>query len=265
LDGQLLLNIELIPHEVEGQLIAQRMCDGYVNATAMCKVVGKLFGHYNALKSTQEFLLELSSDIGIPISGLVIVIKGGNSYEQGTWVHPDVAMNLGQWCSPKFAVAVAKWVREWMTGKFSVKGELPYHIRRYLANRSEIPSTHWSMLNELTFAIVGPLEKEGYTLPDKMVPDISEGKMFCNWLRKSHNTDPSAFPTYRHRYEDGRVVDARLYPNQLLPVFRDHLHRVWIPQRMVSYFKERDPVALTYINKSQLLLESINSVGAITA
>ena len=61
----------------------------------MCKAVGKMLGHYLENKTTKDFLEELASDIGIPISGLVIVRKGGKTAEQGTWVHPDVAINLG--------------------------------------------------------------------------------------------------------------------------------------------------------------------------
>jgi hypothetical protein len=234
---------------MDGQLVPQRMADGYVNATAMCKTCGKQMNHYLETKSAKEFLAELSLDTGIPVSDLVIITKGGRHELQGTWVHPDVAINLGQWCSPKFAVAVVRWVRDWMDGKITVKAELPYHIIRYMANRSEIPATHWSMLNDLTFAIVAPLETDGYTLPDNMVPDISEGRMFSDWLRKVKGVDPGPFPRYNHRYADGRTVSARLYPNELLADFRAHLHTVWIPQRMRAYFAERDPKALQYLPK----------------
>lgn len=246
---QMMLSLQLIPHEVSGEIIPQRMHDGYVNATSMCKATGKLFGHYHALQSTKDFLEALSLDIGIPISSLVVAIKGGNRLQQGTWVHPDVAINLAQWCSPKFAVAVARWVREWMAGKVSNRAELPHHIKRYLANQAEIPHTHFSMLNELTFGLVAPLESNGYTLPDSMIPDISEGRMFCEWLREAHGVEPKQFPTYRHSYLDGRVVEAKLYPNEWLAEFRKHFHEVWIPTRMVKYFETRDPKALPYLQK----------------
>jgi len=116
-ESQMLLS--LISHEVDGLSIPQRVTDGYINATALCQASGKQFGHYLANKNTKAFLEELSSDIGIPISELVIVTKGGNARTQGTWMHPDIAVNLGQWLSPKFAVLVSKWVREWMSGKFA--------------------------------------------------------------------------------------------------------------------------------------------------
>ena len=46
--------------------------------------------------------------MGIPISELVIAKRGGS--KQGTFVHPDIAINLGQWLSPKFAVQVSRRV-----------------------------------------------------------------------------------------------------------------------------------------------------------
>lgn len=71
--------------------------------------------------------------------------------------------------------------------------------------------------------------------------------MFSRWLREEKGIEPKSFPTYRHQYEDGRVVDAWLYPNSLLAEFRDHFHNVWLPTRCHAYFAERDPQALTYL------------------
>jgi hypothetical protein len=50
-------------------------------------------------------------------------IKKGNSsdFEQGSWVHPDLAIQLAQWISSKFALQVSKWVRKLFTnGNVSV-------------------------------------------------------------------------------------------------------------------------------------------------
>lgn len=245
------LDLPVIPHQMDGNLINQRASDGYINATAMCQAAGKLWGHYYELKRNQEFIDELSKETKIPAALLVQAIKGGNREHQGTWVHPQISIHLAQWLSPRFAVQVSKWVVEWLSGSVTTAGTapLPVHITRYLANRTEIPSTHFSMLNEITFALIAPLETAGYTLPEKMVPDISHGKMFSKWLRDEKNIDPSTFPTYKHRYTDGRVVDARLYPNELLADFRAHFHGVWLPKRATAYFQERDPVALQHLPK----------------
>lgn len=252
LQRQMLLS--LVSHEVDGLGIPQRLTDGYINATALCQASGKQLGHYLANKNTQEFLAALSADIGIPISEIVIVNKGGNPQMQGTWMHPDIAVNLGQWLSPRFAVLVSKWVREWMSGKLpGGGGNLPYHIRRYMANRSAIPPTHFSILNELIFGLIAPMEQEGYTLPEKMLPDISEGRMFARWLREEKGIDTDQMPTYRHVYEDGRVCTPKMYPIALMESFRQHFYGKWIPLRMVAYFSERDPNALPYVER--LLIE----------
>jgi hypothetical protein len=160
-------------------------------------------------------------------------------------------MHLAQWLSPEFAVQVTKWVFEWMQGGLtpSAATRMPAHIQRYMVNRSAIPATHFSMLNELTFGLIAPMESDGYTLPDGLVPDISEGRMFSKWIREEKGVEPSTFPTYRHRYLDGRTVDARLYPNEYLADFRAHFNNVWLPQRAMKYFQERDVTALAFLPK----------------
>lgn len=238
--------MDLIPRQVEGALIHQRAADGYVNATAMCTASGKSFHDYSRQLATAEYLSELSRALGIPVANLVITVINGPIQTRGTWVHPDVAINLGQWCSPQFAVAVATWVREWLAGKANPQN-LPYHMKRYMANRGAVPHTHFSMLNEMALVLIGPMEDAGYRLPDNMLPDISEGRMFCKWLRDEKGIDTDALPTYQHRFEDGRVVSPKLYPNEVLGDFRDHFHRVWLPQKAIAYFRERDVQALEYL------------------
>ncbi|MEY2480713.1 MAG: hypothetical protein QOI04_1640 [Verrucomicrobiota bacterium] len=245
------LALALITHEIENTVIPQRANDGYINATAMCKAVNKLFADYRRLSSTEAFLSELAGSMGIPIDQLVFTMMHGPNEERGTWVHPDVAVNLGQWCSPKFAVAVARWVREWMSGTITTK--LPYHLERYMANRAAIPITHWSMLNEMTFNLIAPLEQNGYHLPEELVPDISEGRMFCKWLRDAKGIDTKKLSTYRHIYSDGRIVDAKLYPLSVLEDFRLHFFNVWLPEKAVEYFHVRDPKALKHLAKLSLL------------
>jgi hypothetical protein len=144
-------------------------------------------------------------------------------------------------------VQVTQWVFEWISGGPKIVERLPYHLRRYVANMTAIPRTHFSMLQELTYGLIAPMEAQGYTLPESMVPDISEGRMFCKWLRDEKGIEPNSFPSYKHRSEDGRVVDARLYPNTLLADFRAHFHDVWLPSRCEAYFAERDPKALRYL------------------
>ncbi len=237
-------------------LFHQRVSDGYINATELCNSVNKKFAGWNRLDSTQEFLQHLSSDMHINTSDLVHIIKGGDPRFQGTWVHPQVAINLAQWLSPKFAVQVSKWVLDWMSGKLPVVSNLPYHLQRYMANKHKIPHGYFSMLNEIAIDLIAPMEKQGYNLPENMIPDISQGRMFSDWLRKVKKVDPKTFPTYQHEYEDGRTYPARLYPNKLLIDFKEHFHNVWIQTKAIKYFEKRDIKALPFLQKAILLIDS---------
>jgi hypothetical protein len=102
----------------------------------------------------------------------------------------------------------------------------------------------------MIFALIGPLEAHGYRLPETMWPDISQGLMFCKFLREKHGVDTKKLPTYTHVFEDGRKpVQPKAYPEELLVSFRRYVRDVWMPQRAIEYFKERDPTALMYLPK----------------
>lgn len=243
-------HFDLIPRSVKGGIIYQRPQDGYINATAMCQAAGKQFGHYRENKVTKDFLLELSSAIGIPIAELVQSVVGGDFHYQGTWVHPQVAIHLGQWVSAPFAVQVTQWVYDWMTGRSrSTDIEVPYHLRRYMANHGNLPVGHFSILTEMTQLLIAPMEVMGYRLPEHLLPDISGGRMFCRWLREKFDIDTDALPTYVHVYEDGRRVPAKAYPDDLLAAFRKHFREEWLPKRAEEYFRRRDGEALQFLPK----------------
>jgi hypothetical protein len=249
--GQQKLELAIIVRNVEGEIIEQRITDGFINATHLCKAAKKNYADYSRLKTTDEFFLALSDDMGIPMSGLTQAIRGGEPKHQGTWVHPQVAIHLGIWASPKFAVFISKWVTEWLKGNIPNKNKLPYHVQRYIVNRSEIPSDHFSVLNELFLLLIAPLESFGYELPDSLVPDISEGRMFAGWVRDTYGLNAEDFPTYTHTYPDGRIIPGvRLYPNKFLEAFRSHFHDVWLKKRAAKYFEEKDKNALPYLSEA---------------
>ncbi|GEM_PF-4294500 len=101
----------LIIREFNGLAIGQRETDAYLNATAMCKAVGKDFFDYERLASTKAFLEALTRSPGIPGDVLTKITTGPNS-QRGTWVHPQVAYHLAMWCSPAFAVQVTEWIHD---------------------------------------------------------------------------------------------------------------------------------------------------------
>jgi hypothetical protein len=88
-----------------------RSNDGKINATQLCQAGGKKYNDWYRLKTTEEFLNELSASAGIPAAELLTYENHGSS-DRATWVHPQVAINIAQWVSAKFDVQVSKWVYE---------------------------------------------------------------------------------------------------------------------------------------------------------
>jgi hypothetical protein len=107
---------ELITNTVHGVKITVRSQDGYCNATSMCKAAKKNWHDFSRLTETQKYIEVVEAETGIPASELIQSLKGGNK-QQGTWIHPDIALNLAQWLDAKTAYAVTKIVKAWMSGE----------------------------------------------------------------------------------------------------------------------------------------------------
>lgn len=88
--------------------------DGYIHATALCKIAGKRLDKWKNSSETKDLFNNLkvsfTSNGGTKL--LIEVHQAGNKYNQGTWIHPDLGINLAQWCCPDFSLQVSKWVRE---------------------------------------------------------------------------------------------------------------------------------------------------------
>jgi len=95
-----------------GTPISRRITDGYLNATAMCKANGKQWNDYWRTERATAYLEALCTETGIPVSNLCLSLKGG--FYQGTWIHPQVAVDLARWISAPFAVWVDGWFLEQM-------------------------------------------------------------------------------------------------------------------------------------------------------
>lgn len=103
--------------------------DGMINATQMCKAGGKEFSNWYKSNSTKELIETLEKQVNNfdLLNGrtkLLDIKKGGDSQLQGSWLHPDLAVQLAQWISPQFALQVSKWTRELiLTGNVNLENE----------------------------------------------------------------------------------------------------------------------------------------------
>ncbi|AVT13660.1 KilA-N domain-containing protein [Paracidovorax avenae] len=255
-------SLTLISHKVENAVVQQRADDGYINATALCLVAGKRWHNYVRNETTGQFLRALEGKTRISVSLLIQQLTSAEGVHC-TWVHPKVAIHLAQWLSADFAVQVSEWVYDWMNSGSQQPREakLPYHLRRHMLNLGKVPSTHFSILQEMTNTLIAPLEVRGYTLPEKLMPDISQGRLFCKFLRDVLKIDTDALPTYWHEFEDRAPVEAKLYPIEVLPAFRKYINDSWLPERAATYFKERDPAALPALDQLLRITHSPNSTA----
>lgn len=132
---------------------------------------------------------------------------------------------------------------------------LPNFIERYKENYHKLPRDYFSVISEMYARLYMELEKVGYVIPDKgehgkqMMPDISVGRGFANFLKRHKSEFYNTAKTYRHTFPDGREVDANMYHIDALPMFIRYINEDWIPNHATEYFKKRDPVALDYLPK----------------
>ena len=116
--------MSILARSFNDRLIRIRQDDRYVSATDMAQACGKRYHDWARLSSTIEYLQELEAVAGYPVTELVQVFQGGVPENQGTWLHPKVALRFAQWCSPLFAVQVDCWIDELITtGKVQLESE----------------------------------------------------------------------------------------------------------------------------------------------
>jgi hypothetical protein len=116
--------MSILARSFNERLIRIRQDDRYVSATDMAQSCGKRYHDWARLSSTTEYLQALEAVAGYPVTELVQVFQGGTPENQGTWLHPKVALRFAQWCSPQFAVQVDCWIDELITtGKVQLESE----------------------------------------------------------------------------------------------------------------------------------------------
>ena len=92
---------------------------------------GKKFNDWFRLDTTKQLISLAESEAGIPATQLIDIKKGNSSqFEQGTWIHPDLAIQLAQWISPAFALQVSKWIRQlFINGYVSIDIKLKEELK----------------------------------------------------------------------------------------------------------------------------------------
>lgn len=156
----------------------------------------------------------------------------------------------------------AKRFKKWITAEVlpsirktgSYGGNIPAFIRRFNENWDRVDPGYFSIINELVTRLWGRLEMVGHRMADRapdgteLRPDVSVGRLFSNWLQENHATVPVDFTYYMHKTPETEV-EARQYPNAVLPLFVEFVDTVWIPEHSERYLRTRDPAALPHLPK----------------
>lgn len=120
-----------ISHKINNVNIEQRLSDGFINGTAMCVAHGKNISDWLKNDEVFELVEALANELGIQpknhkngnslytrvsavYPSLVVVKRGSPENGGGTWLHPDLAIQLAQWCSKPFAIQVSRWIQDWI-------------------------------------------------------------------------------------------------------------------------------------------------------
>jgi hypothetical protein len=255
---------QIIVRQYNNVEIPQRISDRYMNATKMCKANGKLWGHYWENQSTQEFVSELSAVIGIPITGptgLIQVRQGGTPQDQGTWVHPEVAIDLAKWCSVKFRIQVNRWILELLTtGKVELEPKPTQPVIRpwgerlqktWLDHRNIVFNKHspghWTVYTATSIEVLemeDQLLRHLFKLKGSDMPDISIGLRWSKYIM-------GLFPNLQ-RHQDcllilpqnpdrglPREVYPYVYPHRMFLIFQTWMHEQYLPAHMHSYFRDK--------------------------
>lgn len=129
--------------------------DGYIHATKLCQSVGKRLAKWKENTETIQLLKYFQKITGLPMNKIIEVRRGNTkNYEQGTWIHPDLGVQLAQWCSPIFSIQVSRWIRELtltgsvQIGKEKTTEQLQKALEEAINNAEHAEKLNTSLLQE---------------------------------------------------------------------------------------------------------------------
>ena len=133
--------------------------DGFLNATAIAAHFGKLPKDYLKNEQTQQYITALAENLSVRRKILtkenqIVIVKRGGS-EQGTWLHPKLAIHFARWLDPKFAVWCDEQIEALLNGK--VSDGLPAKPTRALPNgltheqQAEVKALHNILIQSVPF------------------------------------------------------------------------------------------------------------------
>ena len=246
----------LVSRSWNGTPISRRTTDDYVNATAMCKANEKRWNNYFERNSASSYLETLSSVTGIPVTGfggLVQVRQGG--VDQGTWIHPRVAIDLARWISPSFAVWMDGWFFDELDKRTEGRaGSAPNQVQleSWKHFHDTIDLTHSSVPSVCSIGLLlcvpreRPDDRADVIISDRVIPDISVGRVWSKyWKDNNFELKYGERLKYDHIYPGyypqaaSNPQPSYAYPDASLGEFRSWLRKIYIPTNLSDYISRQ--------------------------
>jgi len=228
----------IIKHSYNGAIVSQEP-DGYVSLTDMAKASDKQVAKYLENQSTKLFLEGLSQDLRIPLSSLIRVVKGKGK-QQGTWAHPEVAIDFAQWCSVPFRI----WANRTLRGVISQPAPEPKRAVSYytdrivdLPKRLICPSGYWAVIEECGHLLLD-VERAGYPIDRFDILDGSVGRRYSDFRKNNNISNPTAIATYK---VDAcpKPVPIAVYPYSEMGIFKRWLKEVYMVNHLPKYLQDK--------------------------
>jgi hypothetical protein len=233
--------IQKVSREFNGVSIEQRSTDGFINGTAMCVACGKDLNDWFTTKDTVDLFLELVADLGIVANpgefrdlevarlsaakyaaafpDLIISRRGSPATGGGTWLHPDLATPLAQWCSPAFAIQVSRWVQDWaVTGRNPVANQADLDRVTYRSN----------LKDEARLRMTGQVKE--YLLRIQKYDDSKYSGMYFARVHDALNVMVTGETAKQMRFRLGELLGRELRETELI---RDYFPAMYL-QRYIS-------------------------------
>lgn len=86
--------------------------DGFCNGTKFCIGAGKRYPDWYKNKKTRAVFESVAELLGVPVESLFYEINDGDRRTWGTYVHPDILIQVAQWCSSDYAAKVSQIMRK---------------------------------------------------------------------------------------------------------------------------------------------------------
>ena len=249
---------KLLPLDVgQGYTIEHRDEDGFINVTNICKAGDKQFKAWFRLDKTKAFLQVLSESVLIHTDSL---IKYNTAYgkERATWSHPQVAINIAQWISPRFDVKVSAWVYEvMMTGKVDISNtksyrqlqsenkdkelKIQYLTKKYVKRQ---PRVDYQERNVVYILTTSNMKKERRYI-------LGKAENLTNRLSVYNKSDEHEVIYYQECSDEEKMNIAETMVFNKLKEYREQANRerfILPKEKDIEYFKDTIKKVIEFLN-----------------